>query len=464
MESKKRRLAVPHVYILLWALILLFALLSYIIPAGSFEMTAAGGREVIDPETFQYTEKTPVSMMQFLTALPRGMQQSAQIVFLIFVVGGSFAVLQETRAIDAGIGRLTRALKDKAILLIPLMMILFSLGAAAFGMLEELIVFIPIFISVMLAAGYDSITGTAIVLASSGIGFAGAFANPFTVQVSQSIAEVPALSGMWYRLLILLAMLTAGIWYVLHYARKIHKDPKLSSVYQIDRERQNTIDFDNLPAFGGREKAVLAVFFLALVLLLVGSLRLGWWLDEICGLFIGMAIAVGVVSKMGFNRFGEVFAQGMAEIAAGALVVGFASGILVVMNDSNIINTILHGASVLLGSFPAAIAAVGMYIFQCLLNYLVPSGSGQAAMSMPILAPLADMVDVTRQTACIAFQLGDGISNVFTPTAGSLVASLALAKIPWSKWAKWIAPLIGLEYLIGLVFVVVAQLIHLGPF
>lgn len=464
MEQKKRKFTAPHVYVLLLVLILFFALLSYVIPAGTFEMTTAGGREVIDPATFQYTESTPVTLMQFLTALPRGLQQSAQIIFLIFIVGGSFAVLQETKAIDAGVGRLTRALKDKAILLIPLMMTLLSLGAAAFGMSEELMVFIPIFISVMLAAGYDSMTGTAIVLASSGIGFAGAFANPFTVQVSQSIAEIPVLSGMWYRILILIVMLAVGVWYVLRYARRVQKDPTLSPVYEIDREREDMIDLNDLPPFGEREKVVLLIFFAALALLLVGSLKLGWWLDEVCGLFIGMAILVAFVSRMGLNKFGEVFARGMADIAAGALVVGFASGILVVMNDSNILNTILHGASVLLGSFPAAIAAVGMYIFQCLLNFLVPSGSGQAAMSMPILAPLADMVHVTRQTSCIAFQLGDAISNAFTPTAGSLMAGLALAKIPWSKWAKWVAPLIGLEYLIGLVFVVIAQVIRLGPF
>lgn len=427
-------------------------------------MTTAGGREVIDPDTFRYVESTPVSLMQFLTALPRGMQQSAQIIFLIFIIGGSFAILQETKAIDAGVGRLTKALKDRAILLIPLMMTLFSLGAAAFGMSEELMVFIPIFISVMLAAGYDSITGTAIVVASGGIGFAGAFANPFTVQVAQGIAEVPALSGMWYRLLILAAMLAAGILYILHYAKKIHKEPGLSPVYEIDKDRDGVIDFDNLPSFGRKEKAVLLVFFASLVLLLIGSLRLGWWLDEICGLFIGMAIVVGLVSRMGFNKFGTVFGKGMADIAVGALVVGFANGILVVMNDSNILNTVLHSASVLLSGFPAAVSAVGMYLFQCLLNFLVPSGSGQAAMSMPILAPLADMVDVTRQTACIAFQLGDGISNVFTPTAGSLMAGLALAKIPWSKWARWILPLIGLEYLIGLAFVIIAQVIQLGPF
>lgn len=463
MEQKKKKFAAPHVYVLLLTLILLFTLLSYIIPAGSFEMTDTGGREVIDPEAFQYVEKTPVSPMQFLTALPRGMQQSAQIIFLIFIVGGSFAVIEETNAINAGVGRLIKALKDKAVLLIPLMIILFSLGAAAFGMAEELIVFIPIFISVMLAAGYDSITGTAIVVASGGIGFAGAFANPFTVQVSQSIAGVPALSGMWYRILILIAMMTVGIWYVLRYARRIRQDPTLSPTYEIDQKRTDVIDLDDLPPFGIREKIILLIFLGSLLLLLVGSLRLGWWLDEVCGLFIGMAILVAIVAKMGFNKFGVVFAQGMAGIAAGALVVGFARGILVVMSDGNILNTILHGTSTLLRHFPAAIAAVGMYIFQCLLNFLVPSGSGQAAMSMPILAPLADMVGVTRQTACIAFQLGDAISNVFTPTGG-VMASLALAKIPWSKWAKWIAPLIGLEYLIGLVFVVVAQLIHLGPF
>ena len=464
MNEKKIKLKVPHVYILLLTIIAIFAVLSYIIPAGSFEMQTIGEREVIDASTFSYVDSTPVTLMQFLTAVPRGMQESAQIIFLVFIVGGAFAVLQETKAIEAGLGRVIKALKGKIIFMVPVMMVIFALASAAFGMAEECMIFIPVFIAILIAAGYDSITGMAVVLVSQGIGFAGAFANPFTVQVSQGIAELPILSGMWYRLLILAVLLVVGIAFVMRYASKVHKNPQLSSVYDIDLQRDDKIDIENLPEFGVTQKASLLVFFATLVILLVGTLKLGWWLDEITGVFVGMAICLAIFSRMGLNRFATVFGQGMADIAIGALVVGFARGILVVMTDANILNTILHGAAVALGHLPVAISAAGMYVFQCLLNFLVPSGSGQAAMSMPIMAPLGDMVGVTRQTACIAFQIGDGLSNIFTPTSGALIAGLALAKVPWSKWAKWMLPLLGIEYLVGLIFVVVAQAIGLGPF
>ena len=464
MEKSKKKLAIPHVYVLLLAIIAIFAVLSYIVPAGSYEMTKQGDREIIDAATFSYEESSPISLMQFLTAVPRGLQESAQIIFLVFIVGGAFAVLQETKAIEAGVGRLAKRLKEKAILLVPSMMVLFSIASAAFGMAEECMIFVPIFISIMVAAGYDSITGMAIVLVSQGIGFAGAFANPFTVQVSQGIAELPILSAIWFRVIILITLLIIGITYVLRYALKIRKEPQLSPVFEIDKQRDDVIDLEELPELGGRQKASLVVFAAFLIVLIIGTLKLGWWLDEICGLFVGMAICVAIVSRMGFNRFAVVFGNGMADIAVGALVVGFARGILVVMSDANILNTILHSASIALSHLPAAISAAGMYVFQCLLNFIVPSGSGQAAMSMPILAPLGDMVGVTRQTACIAFQIGDGLSNVFTPTAGSLIAGLALAKVPWEKWAKWLFPLLLIEYFAGLVFVIVAQVIQLGPF
>ena len=199
------------------------------------------------------------------------------------------------------------------------------------------------------------------------------------------------------------------------------------------------------------------VFLIAIVMLIWGVIKKGWYMDEIAALFLDMSMIVAAIGGLGFNNYALTLGRGMADIASGALVVGFARGILVVMTDGNILHTILHGAASLLEGLPSMISAVGMYIFQCLLNYLVPSGSGQAAVSMPIMAPLADLVGVSRQTACIAYQLGDGISNVFTPTSGYFMAGLALAKVPWSKWAKWFLLIIGLQYLLGAIFVIAAQ-------
>jgi len=465
MEKKKKKFTVPHVYVLLMAIIVFFAILSYIIPAGQYDyMTLESGRSVVDASTFHYIDKTPVTLMQLLSSIPRGLVEVAQIVFFIFVIGGSFAVIQETKAIEAGMGRLIKSLKGSSILIIPISMIVLSLGGSVIGLCEETIPFIPIFVSLMVAAGFDSMTGAAIVLCGTGAGFAGAFMNPFTLQVAQTIAGLPLLSAMGFRVAMYCVMIVVTTIFVTLYAKKIKANPEKSLMHEYDKTRDDVVDLEDLPEFSGRKKAVLISFLIGMIILVFGVVKLGWYLDQIAGIFLGLGIVAAAIDHMGFNKYAEVLGQGMSAVATGALVVGVARGILVVMTDGNILHTILYATSSVLMKLPSMFTAVGMYVFQCLLNFIVPSGSGQASVSMPIMAPLADLVGVTRQTACIAFQFGDGISNILTPTSGYFMAGLALAKIPWSKWAKWILPLIGIQYLIGLVFVVIAQMIGLGPF
>lgn len=469
MEQKKKKFTVPHVYILLLLMILIFSLLSYIVPAGTYDMMTivdnpetGHEREVVNPDSFSYVESTPVTLLQFLTAVPRGLQETAQIIFFIFIVGGAMAVVNETKAIEAGMGRLIKNLKSKSWIIIPVAMFFFSICGSVFGMAEETLPFIPIFVGLMIAAGYDSITGTAVVFCGAGAGFAGAFINPFTIQVAQGIAQVEILSGMGFKIVMYICMLILTVAFVLRYASKVKKDPTLSLMHEDDIKREDVVDLEALPEFDGRRKAILIVFVIAIIFLVYAVVTWGWYMDEIAALFFVMSWIVALIDKnLGFNSYAETLGKGMADVAGGALVVGFARGILVVMTDGNILHTILHSCAGFLEKLPSMVSAVGMYIFQCLLNFIVPSGSGQAAVSMPIMAPLSDLVGVTRQTACIAFQLGDGISNIFTPTSGYFMAGLALAKIPWAKWAKWILPLIGLQYLLGAVFVVVAQVIGL---
>lgn len=464
MNREKKGLPVPHVYVILLTLIAVCSLLSYVIPAGQYDMITVGSREVVDASTYHVVEPTPVTLMQLLSAVPRGMTQSAQIIFFIFIVGGAFAILEKSGAIEAGIGRVCQMLKGRTLLLLPVVVLLFSLGGAVFGMSEETIPFIPIFVSLCIAMGYDSLTGTAIVFCGAAAGYAGAFMNPFTLQVAQGIAGLPILSGMGYRVLMYVCYVLLTSVFIMVYARGVKRNPEKSPMYAEDSLREDLIDLNNLKPFERREKAILGVFAAAIALLVYGVIRWGWYMDEISALFIGMAIVIAAVARMTPNEFAVTFGEGMAGIASGALVIGFARGLLVVMTDGNILHTILHAVASVLGSLPSLVSALGMYVFQCLLNFLVPSGSGQAAVSIPIMAPLGDLVGVTRQTACIAFQLGDAISNIFTPTSGFFMAGLALAKIPWTKWVKWILPLIGMQYALGAVFVAIAHLIGLGPF
>ncbi|HRV71787.1 MAG TPA: AbgT family transporter, partial [Thermovirgaceae bacterium] len=312
--------------------------------------------------------------------------------------------------------------------------------------------------------GFDSLTGAGIVLAGAGAGFAAAFMNPFTVGVAQGIAELPLFSGMGYRIFCYISMLALTVAFIYWYAGRVKKDPARSLMYEIDKTREEVLDLNVMKEFTASHQLVLLVLAGTMVLLVFGVMKYGWYIQEISGLFLGMAILVGIVGKLGLNGFAINLADGMAALTTGALVVGFARAILVVLTQGNILDTILYGAATAVASLPSIFSAMGMYVFQCLLNYIVPSGSGQAAVSMPIMAPLGDLVGVTRQVAVLAYQFGDGISNIFTPTSGYFMAGLALAKIPWDRWAKWFLPLILLQYLLGAILVTIAHFIKLGPF
>ncbi len=463
VEKKKRR--IPHVYVILLAVVAICAILTYIVPAGQYGMMeAASGREVVDPNSFEWVENTPVGLMGYFKAVPDGLVETASIIFFIFIVGGAFAVVNATGAIEAGIGEITRKMQGKERAIIPVIVIVFSLGGAVFGMAEETLPFIPIMVTLAIALGFDSLTGIGMVLAGAGAGFAGAFMNPFTIGVAQGIAELPLFSGMGFRFIGYVVMVSLVIAFLYRYAGKVKHNPELSPMYEFDKTREDKLDLSDIEEFTPQKKRVLIVVLLTIALLIFGVIQYGWYIQELAALFLGMGIVTALVGGLGFNGFAEELIEGMANIAGGAMVVGFARAILVVLEAGNILDTILYVSSNFLTTLPSSVSALGMYVFQCLLNFIVPSGSGQAAVSMPILAPLSDLVGVTRQTAVLAYQYGDGISNIFTPTSGYFMAGLALAKIPWDKWAKWFAPLLLVEYAFGAIFVFIAHMIQLGPF
>ncbi len=461
----KKKMKVPHVYIILLTVVVICAILTYFVPAGEYtRIEGPGGRMVVDPTSYHGIDQTPLGVFDILKSIPKGMAEVASIIFFIFIVGGSFAVVQGTGAIEAGIGELTKKMAGRERIVIPVIMLAFSMGGAVFGMAEETLPFIPIMVTLAIALGFDSLTGAGIVLIGAGTGFAAAFMNPFTVGVAQGIAELPLFSGMQYRIVCYILMLVLSVGFIYWYAGRVKKDPAKSLMYERDKKREDVLDLSVLREFTASHKAVLLVVAATIALLVFGVIKYGWYIQEISALFLGMAIVVGVVGKLGFNGFAEKLVEGMSALAGGALVVGFARAILVVLNDGNIMDTILFSIASAVSTLPSIMAAFGMYVFQCLLNFIVPSGSGQAAVSMPIMAPLADLVGVTRQTAVLAYQFGDGISNIFTPTSGYFMAGLALAKIPWDKWAKWMLPLVLFQYLLGAILVTIAHMINFGPF
>lgn len=464
-NEKRKKFQVPNVYIIIMAIAFVSMLLTYFIPAGAYDRVVnESGREVVDPSTFHLEDSNPQNIFDFFQSFHVGLTEMSGIIFFLFIVGGSFAVIEATGAIEACLGKVTKVMAGKERLIIPIVMFAFAICGATIGMAEEALPFIPIMVTLAISLGFDSMTGAAIVLMGCSAGFAGAFLSPFTVGVAQGIAGLPLASGMSFRVVLFFAMCILMIGFVYIYAGKIKKNPSLSPTYEIDQKRDDKLDLDNLKPMEKKHVVIIIIMAISVATFTFGVIKLGWYLTELSAVFLIMAVLSAIVARMSLNDFANSLTGGMATLASGAIIVGFARAILVLLTDGGIMDTILYYTSGVVADMPQGIAAIGMYIFQCLLNFLIPSGSGQAAVSMPIMAPLGDILGITRQTAVLAYQLGDGISNIFTPTSGYFMAGLALAKIPWQKWAKWILPCILLEYLVGAIFVVVATNIGYGPF
>lgn len=458
--KSRNKFQFPHVFIILFGIIVLVGISSYFIPAGEYErVTNEDGREIVVEGTYHAVESSPPGFFDFFLAVPEGMLEGGYIIFFILIVGGSFGILLSTNAIEEVMASLTAKMSNREIYIIPVVMAFFALGGATFGMSEETIPFMLILIPMAIRMGFDSMVGAGMVLVGAYSGFTAAFLNPFTVGVAQSIAGLPLFSGMGTRVVFWFLFVGISTAYVMIYAKKVKKDPKLSIMYDDDRKR----DLSNEPqsekgAIPARQILIMVVLAATLVGLALGVTLLDWYTNEIAALFLIMGIVVGVIAKMRVNEIAENFVKGCESLVNGALVVGFAYGILVVLQNSNTIDTILHGTASIVGGLPASLTAIGMFMTQSFLNFLIPSGSGQAALTMPIMAPLADLVGVSRQTAVLAFQLGDGITNLITPTSGAFMAALAIAQIPWVKWVRWIWPLILIQTVVGAIFITIAHL------
>ncbi|QRG65685.1 YfcC family protein [Brevibacillus choshinensis] len=449
-----------NVFVLLLLVLLVASIATYILPAGEFTRTEVNGRSVVVPDTYKGIESTPVSLMGIIGSIHTGMVEASSIIFFVLIIGGTFGILTATGTIEALISTLSRKLANQEKWLIPIMMLFFAMGGALMGMAEETLAYIGIMIPLAIALGFDVITGTAIVLVGASIGFTTAVMNPFTVGIAQSIAELPPFSGMGYRILLFVIMYAVSVFFVYRYAMKVKRDRgygffadgKYDAIGAQDQKLET------------KHKIVLGCFLFNFVLLAYGVVKFEWFITEISGLFTVLGIIIAFVGRLSPGEAVNAFMKGAAGLISGALIIGVARAIVVILTDGHVIDTILYHASSAIHHLPSALSVVGMYLLQAIIHLIVPSGSGQAALTMPIMAPLADLVGVTRQTAVLSFSMADGIGNIIFPTSGYFMAGLAIAGIPWVRWAKWILPLILTQYAIGLVAVVVAQLIGYGPF
>jgi uncharacterized ion transporter superfamily protein YfcC len=448
------KLRVPHTFVILFVLTMAAALLTHVIPAGQYDRVERAGRKVVEPSSYHLVPDKPATLGDVALAYPRGLLAVADLVMYIFIIGGAFGVVAATGAVDAAIGVVVRAGRGRGPWVIAALMLVFSLGGATIGMAEETLPFIPTLVLLARRLGYDDVTGASIALVGAGAGFSGAFLNPFTVVIGQRIAEVPKLSGMGYRMIVWVVVTAIAIAYVLRHAARVRTEPVVEDGVAPDA---------HLSKPNARQLLVLGVMAVGLGALVFGAMRLGWGLLELSGLFVVLAVAAGILGGLRANGTAVKFLEGAAGITSGALVVGLARGVLVIFDDARVTDTLLHGMAGVVTQMPAQVTILGIYAVQVALSYIVPSGSGQAALSLPILAPLADLVGVTRQTSVLAYQFGDGFSNIFTPTSGYFMAALDLAGIPWTRWARFMLPLQVLWLTAGLVLLLIAHAMHWGP-
>jgi uncharacterized ion transporter superfamily protein YfcC len=447
----------PDTLVIISFVLLTFAILTWIIPAGQFEKEIVNGKETVLPDSYHEVKSNPQSVGDLLKAPVKGFDQSAIIIAFVLFVGGVFGILNKTGAIESSLKSMlsfTTSKPQYKRIVIPFMVSLFAITGATFGLSEEVLVFVLITVPLFLSLGYDSMLGLAVPIVGTACGFAGAVTNPFTVGIAQGIAEVQLFSGWEYRFLILVTLTTISCIYLDWYARKIMKNNKLSPVYEIDIARvQTKTDSSNLE-FTFERKMVMLIFALTIIMLIIGATTLNWYIYEISALFLACAILSSMVYGMGTNEAISSFTEGAKEMLPASLVIAFSKGIIILATDGRIIDTILHAVSKAMEGFPALVSAEIMYVVQALINVLVPSGSGQAALTIPIMGPLGDILGLTRQTVVLIFQMGDGLDNMIIPTSGVTMGSLALAKIPYEKWVKWLFPLFTILFLVQMLFLI----------
>jgi uncharacterized ion transporter superfamily protein YfcC len=484
--EKKSRFTLPSAYTILFALIVLAAIATWVIPAGKYNLSAEG--EPIPGTYHEVAQKPSRILVDSLTAPINGLYgiEDAQgninyynsgslfgaidIALFILVIGGFLGVTMRTGAIQAGIGSLVERMRGRERLLIPVLMGVFALGGTSYGMAEESLAFYALVITVLIAAGYDALTGAAVVLLGCGIGVVGSTVNPFATGIASGIAGVSISDGLVGRLVILIAGLAIGIFFVLRYAERVKKDPSRSLVYDLKAENEARFRAESdagKATLTGTHKVILALFALAFVVMIYGvipweDIGIGiptwwWWFPEMTASFLLFSIIIGLIARMGEGQLTSTFVDGARDLLGVALIIGIARGITVLMNNGQITDTVLHWVERALGDTGEAAFAIVMFGLFLPLSFLIPSSSGLATLAMPITAPLAGFVDVPASLVVTAYQSASGLMNLFIPTSAVVMGGLAIARVPYGTYLRWVWPLLAaLTVLIVIVLAVSA--------
>lgn len=461
----------PHTLVLILILLLGVYVLSLVIPSGEFQRVKKSfqgvERQVTLPGTYRQIEKRHLGPEWLVIAPVRGFADGVLIISLVFIFGGVFGILQKTGAIEVGIQRLSaffagrRKLKR---LVIPALMIVFSLAGSTYGMSEESIPFVLIFIPLAISLGYDSIVGVAIPFLGAAAGFAAACFNPFTVGIAQGFSDLPLYSGLGYRLVLWFLGTAIIVTFVMVYAEKVRKKPELSPVHELDRGRSaDTASASSAPAWGRPQKTVLLILAAGMAWLVYGILVKKWYMEEIAALFLAMGILSGFAGKLKPSLMAESFVAGARDMMNVAFIIACGRAVLIVLQQALVLDTILYYSAALIASVPRLLTAQIMFLTQSVINFFIHSGTAQAALTMPVMAPLSDLIGISRQTTVLSFQLCEFI-NPILPTSAVTMGVLGVARIPYEKWAKWFLPLMLILMVFSLLALLPPVLMHWGPF
>jgi uncharacterized ion transporter superfamily protein YfcC len=411
---------IPNTLVLLFIMQVAALVVTWILPAGEFETrTNAEGRELVIPGTFYLLDESPsLSPIAILTAIPRGLTDAQDIIFFVLLVGGVLSIIRHTGAIEALLGRVLQRFSARTGLLIFFPMLAFALGSSTFGMAVEFITLVGLLISFCLALRLDRMVAVAVLVVGYGIGYGAAAINPFTVMVAQDVAELQPGSGIWLRLLIFMPLLLLGFHHVYRYAKRVKVNPSLSLVADL-QDHNLDVFADGFPEMTRTRVMVLLAMVLAIITLVFGVMVLRWYLTELSALFLALGFAVVLIARLGADE----------------------SAIALILEDGGVLYTIVQGLSMPLSMVGPELSVLGMLLMQSMMNFFIPSGSGQAYVTMPLMAPLADILGITRQTAVLAYQFGDGFTNMVVPTNPILMGILGVAGIPYDRWLKFILPL-----------------------
>ena len=462
----------PTAYTILFVLIILMAALTWVLPAGQYQRVAneALGKDAPVPGTYQAVAPTQQGVVDVLMApisgfynQSSGMANAIDVSLFVLIIGGFLGVVNATGAINTGIERVMQRMKGREKWMIPVLMLLFAAGGTTYGMAEETLAFYVLLLPLMIAVGYDALTGVAVIMVGAGIGVLGSTINPFSTAIASNAAGIPFTQGMVLRLVILALGWLICVVYVMRYAERVRKDPSASLVADLKatneahflRHRESHKD----AVLTGRQMLILLMFGATFAAMVWGVALRGWWMAEMSALFLASAIAIGLVDWMGEKPFTTAFVDGSRELLGVALVIGLARGIVVIMDQGKITDTILHAFEGWIGGMPDIAFVNALFATEGLLSLLVPSTSGLAVLSMPILAPLSDFAGVSRHLAVTAFQTAIGITNLVTPTYDVVVGALAIGRVPYHRWLRFIWPLMLLLTLLSMASLSVAVLL-----